>query len=276
MPELPEVEVVRRGLELHLSGRTISAFQTSGKQLRRPVPGSLMQTHLSGRRITAVSRRAKYLLIELDNGAIMVLHLGMTGKLGLFKQGSSRQKHDHISWRLDNGYELRFNDVRRFGSVTMVPADEAGLIEQSIFKTAGPEPFGDEFNGRYLKETARGRILPVKNFIMDSRVVCGIGNIYASESLFGAGIRPSRKIGTISLPKWNLLVDEIRTVLTRAIECGGSTISDFIGASGERGYFQIHFNVYGRNGAPCRRCETAVKRIKLGGRASFFCPKCQR
>ncbi len=275
MPELPEVEVVRRGLALHLSGRTFTAFKSSGKELRTPVPEALLQTHLPGRRVTGVRRRAKYLLIELDSGAMLILHLGMTGKLGLFKQNSASRKHDHLCCQLDNGYELRFNDVRRFGSIRVAAPEEVDALEESVFRTAGPEPFSDDFTGAYLKRRAGSRIQPVKNFIMDSRVVVGIGNIYANESLFASGIRPTRKSGSISLARWNRLVDEIRAVLDHAIECGGSTISDFLGASGARGYFQIHFKVYGRGGLPCPQCDTIIKHIKLGGRASFYCPNCQ-
>ncbi len=275
MPELPEVEVVRRGLELHLPGRTFTAFRSSGKELRTPVPETLMQAHLPGRRVTGVRRRAKYLLIELDSGARLILHLGMTGKLGLFKQGSTPHKHDHLCWQLDNGFELRFNDVRRFGSIRVAAPEEVATLEDSVFRTAGPEPFSDDFNGTYLKDRGKRRVQPVKNYIMDSRVVVGIGNIYANESLFAAGIRPTRKTGRISLARWNRLVHEIRAVLSHAIECGGSTISDFLGASGDRGYFQIHFKVYGRGGAPCPQCETIIRQVKLGGRASFYCPTCQ-
>jgi formamidopyrimidine-DNA glycosylase len=275
VPELPEVEVVRRGLALHLPGRTFTAFKSSGKPLRTPLPETLMQIHLPGRRVTGVTRRAKYLLIGLDSGAMLILHLGMTGKLGLFKQGSAPHKHDHLCWQLDNGFELRFNDVRRFGSIRLAAPEEVDTLENGVFKTAGPEPFSDDFNGAYLKDRAGSRIQPVKNFIMDSRVVVGIGNIYANESLFAAGIRPTRRAGSISLLRWNRLVEEIRAVLSHAIECGGSTISDFLGASGDRGYFQIHFKVYDRSGLPCPQCETIIRQVRLGGRSSFYCHTCQ-
>ena len=276
MPELPEVEVVKRGLLNHLPGRTITDFRSDGKSLRKPVPEKRMRNYLVGAKITDVSRRAKYLLIELDNEAIMILHLGMTGTLGLFEKNSQTLTHDHVCFCLDNYYEMRFNDVRRFGSIIIASPKETKDLENTVFKTTGPEPFDQIFSGKYLKELARDRTQPVKSFIMDSRVVAGIGNIYANESLFGAGIRPAKKIGAISLKKYNILVDEIRRVLQRAIECGGSTISDFLSASGESGYFQVHFNVYGKNGAPCPRCSATIKQVKLGGRASFFCPICQR
>lgn len=276
MPELPEVEVVRQGLLNHLPGRTVTGFHHSGKDLRIPVPARQISRQLSGASVTDVSRRAKYLLIHFDNGSVMVVHLGMTGKIGLFSSGSLPAPHDHACFILDDGFELRFNDVRRFGSIRVLDAEQVGAIEQTIFKTAGPEPFSDEFTGRYLYERARAKTQPVKNFIMDSRIVVGIGNIYANESLYTAGIRPTRKAGAISVKRYRRLVDEIQQVLVRAIEYGGSTISDFIGAGGESGYFQVHFNVYGKKGAPCPNCAAVIRHCKLGGRASFFCPACQR
>lgn len=276
MPELPEVEVVRKGLALQLPGRTISAVRSNGKSLRRPVPLTLMNHHLPGSVISGVKRRAKYLLVELDNGALLILHLGMTGKLGLFPVNSPETKHDHVFWQLDNGLELRFNDVRRFGSIALLLPEEIGSMEETFFKTTGPEPFDSGFNADYLRKKAAGRSQPVKNFIMDSSVVAGVGNIYANESLFSAGIRPSRPIGSISRKKWQQLIDEIRLVLEKAIACGGSTISDFINASGESGYFQVNFAVYGREGQDCPRCSKSIKRVRLGGRASFFCPNCQK
>ncbi len=275
MPELPEVEVVRRGLLRHLQGRTIIHFQQSGKKLRIPIPAAQIKQHLIGASVIDVSRRAKYLLIRFDSGAVMILHLGMSGKLGVFPNSAERGLHDHACWGLDNGCELRFNDVRRFGSIRLFRPGEIENAEDLVFKTAGPEPFSAEFGGRYLYERARNRTQSVKNFIMDSRTVVGVGNIYANESLFRAGIRPSRKAGAISQSRYTRLADEIQNVLLRAIEFGGSTISDFIGASGESGYFQVHFNVYGKTGSPCPNCSTPIRQLKLGGRSSFFCPGCQ-
>lgn len=275
MPELPEVEVVRRGLLNHLPGRTLTNLSTDGKRMRLPVPVKALKS-LTGSRIIDIRRRAKYLLIEMDNGAVMVVHLGMTGILGLFPEGADIDPHDHIRWNLDNGYELRFNDVRRFGSIRVVEPDQAQALEQTIFKANGPEPFSETFDGSYLYKKARKKQQPVKNFIMDGRVVAGVGNIYANESLFSAGISPVRKAGAISEKRYILLVEKIREVFTTAIECGGSTISDFLDASGTKGYFQIHFNVYGRRDLPCPICRTPIRHVKLGGRASFFCPACQR
>ncbi len=276
MPELPEVEVVRRGLLLHLPGCRITGLATDGKTLREPVPEAAMKRLLPGAAITDVTRRAKYLLIHLDSGAVMIIHLGMTGRLGLHLRNAPPAVHDHVCWSLDNGMELRLNDTRRFGLVKMAAPDQAATLEQTVFRTSGPEPLSPSFDGRYLHDTARGRALPVKSFIMDTRVVVGIGNIYANESLFSAGIRPNRKAGAISLGRYETLAENIKTVLERAIACGGSTISDFISASGENGYFQVHFNVYGKKGEPCPRCSRLLSHGVIGGRATFFCRKCQR
>lgn len=275
MPELPEVEVVRRGLLRHLPGRTITSFHQSGKRLRLPIPAAEIDQHLIGASVVDVSRRAKYLLVHFDSGALMILHLGMSGKLGVFRKSAETGLHDHACWRLDNGYELRFNDVRRFGSIRLFSPGEGKRAEDLVFKSAGPEPLSKGFSGRYLYERARNKSQPVKNFIMDSRTVVGVGNIYANESLFSAGIRPSRKAGAISRRRYTRLVDEIQKVLLRAIEFGGSTISDFIGAGGESGYFQVHFNVYGKTGDPCPNCSAPIRHVRLAGRASFFCPGCQ-
>lgn len=276
MPELPEVEVVKQGLAPLLSGRIIVDLSSDGKSLRTPVPVSMMKKLLPGKTIRSVKRRAKYLLLEMEDKTLLIIHLGMTGKLGLFPKGAPQILHDHISWHLDNDMELRFNDIRRFGSIVLFPAEKSALLEDTFFLSTGPEPFDSGFNADYLLNKAAGRKKPIKNFIMDSSVVAGIGNIYANESLFKAKIRPSKPSGSISRKKWNILIDEIRNVLTEAIACGGSTISDFIGASGDRGYFQINFNVYGRNAQNCPRCSNPIKLLKLGGRSSFFCPKCQK
>jgi len=276
MPELPEVEVVRRGLARLLAGRTVLAVATDGKALRGCVPDKTMTQWLPGATINEVRRRAKYLLIDFDNGTVLIIHLGMTGKLGIFPADSPPRTHDHVFWRLDNGQELRFNDPRRFGSISLLRPGQAAVEETSFFAACGPEPLAADFSAHYLKSRATGRNQPVKNFLMDNRNVVGIGNIYANESLFAAGIRPTRPAGSIGLKKWRLLVEQIRVVLERAIACGGSTISDFIGASGESGYFQINFNVYDRAGKPCRHCQRPIDSVRLGGRSSFFCRRCQK
>jgi len=276
MPELPEVEVVRRGLLQHLPGRVIETVASNGKHLRRPVPGAEMAALLPGARITDVTRRAKYLLIHLDSGAILIVHLGMTGQCGLHPADSPRHKHDHVWWRLDNGLELRLNDTRRFGLVILASPNEVGELEQTVFKTCGPEPLSPSFSGRALHEMSAGRTQAVKSFIMDSRTVVGVGNIYANESLFNAGIRPDRKAGAISRKRYDVLAGEIKEVLKQAITAGGSTISDFISASGERGYFQVRFNVYGKKNEPCPCCSALLRHKIIGGRSSWYCVKCQR
>ncbi|PID45307.1 MAG: formamidopyrimidine-DNA glycosylase [Proteobacteria bacterium] len=276
MPELPEVEVIRRGLEPLVVNRTIQTVLSDGKKLRTPVPLKEMKAVLPGRRITAVNRRAKYLLIELDDNSLLVIHLGMTGRLGLFLSSSEPQQHDHVRWRFDNDRELRFNDVRRFGSIHILAAAAVSRLEKDVIKNTGPEPFDQRFTGSYLQQKAQGRSRPVKSFIMDNCIVAGIGNIYANESLFAAALNPIRPVNTIGRQRWERLATEIRRVLAWAVECGGSTISDFLNAGGSPGYFQMHFKVYGRTGLACPVCSGMIRTIKIGGRASFYCDRCQK
>ena len=275
MPELPEVEVIRRGLQAHLPGRRIEAVFHSGKQLRHTVPLETMRRLLVGRRIAGVARRAKFLLLSMGDGAILILHLGMTGRLGLFPAGSATALHDHVRWRLDDGLELRLHDTRRFGSVRVVTAEEAPDIESTFFKATGPEPFGAACTPAYLFGQAQGKRQPVKTFLMDMRIIAGVGNIYANECLYTCGINPSRPAADLRLRDWRRLLPSLRAILQQAIDCGGSTISDYVNAGGKPGYFQVHFQVYGREGEPCPECGTPIDKIRLGGRASYFCPKCQ-
>jgi formamidopyrimidine-DNA glycosylase len=276
MPELPEVEVVCRGIRPFLIGHAVTAIQYSGKRLRHPVPMDAMQQEMLHQPITAVNRRAKFLQISLRNGGMLIIHLGMTGNLGIFPPSAPLAKHDHVVWSLDNGTELRYNDSRRFGCIHILFCDEVVDREETIFKTTGPEPFSDEFSAKYLKKKAKGKSVAVKLFIMTNQIVAGIGNIYANESLFAAGIRPTRKAQTLTVKEWERLVTEIRRVLAHAIDCGGSTISDFLNAGQKRGYFQINFKVYGRQGQTCTVCSTKINKLKVGGRASFYCPNCQK
>ncbi len=275
MPELPEVEVICRGVRPFLKNRTVRAIYHNGKKLRHEVPLQAMNEEFMNKQIVAVERRAKYLLIHFETSALLVIHFGMTGNLGIFSRNSPLAKHDHVRFLLDNETELRFNDTRRFGSIHIILPQGQVNIEQDFFKTTGPEPLTEEFSGKYLQRFARGKSMPVKAFIMTNQTVAGIGNIYANESLFAAGIRPSRKVNNISLKSWNRLVTEIRKVLKYAISCGGSTISDFVNASQEGGYFQLNFKVYGKNGHPCFTCSSTIKKVTIGGRASYYCPKCQ-
>lgn len=276
MPELPEVEVICRGIRPHLVDRTITAIYHSGKQLRLPVPIDFLCLEVIGHRVTAVTRRAKYLQVNLDSGAMLIIHLGMTGNLGFFCPSSEPAKHDHLRFTLDNGTELRYNDSRRFGSIQILKSEETASLEETVFRTTGPEPFHDAFSPKYLHQLAKGKELTVKVFIMTPRVVAGVGNIYASESLFRAGILPTRKVRAISKKDWGRLVTAIREILQHAIDCGGSTISNFINARQEKGHFQVNFQVYGRQGEPCTTCQEKIEKIRLGGRASYFCPRCQK
>ena len=272
MPELPEVEVVCQGLRPLLSDRKVSEITFSNRRLRLPVPMGRLKKLVKGRTIMDVGRRAKYLIIVMDNQARLLIHLGMTGKLGLFPAGSIRARHDHLRFSLDNGMELRFNDTRRFGSVQLfVSAREL----QEFFAPLGPEPFSQGFSAGYMEKMAKKRGRPLKNLIMDSRVVVGIGNIYASEILHEAGINPCRPAADITRRQWQEIVSCCRTVLTKAIAAGGSTIADFVNSSGQQGYFQLQLKVYGRKGQVCGTCGAAIIKQTLAGRATYSCPVCQ-
>jgi formamidopyrimidine-DNA glycosylase len=276
MPELPEVEVICRGIRSFLVGRTVTDIHCNGKRLRHPVPMEIMQRKMVNQVITTVERRAKFLQIGLETGEMLIIHLGMTGNLGIFPPAVTPAKHDHVLWLLDNGTELRYNDIRRFGSIRFLSVSEVVDREETIFQTTGPEPFSDEFSAEYLQKLAKGKNPAVKLFIMTNQTVAGIGNIYANESLFAAGIQPSRTAQSLTKKEWERLVIEIRRVLSHAIECGGSTISDFLNASQEKGYFQMNFKVYGREGKACSLCSANIEKQKIGGRASYFCPNCQK
>jgi len=276
VPELPEVEVICRGIRPHLLGRSIKKISHNGKMLRLPVPVDAMRLHLVGREIVEVKRRAKYLQIIADNGTILIIHLGMTGNLSFFGPDTPPARHDHVHLLLDNDLELRYNDTRRFGFLHILTGHEVENIETTFFSTTGPEPFSTAFSPEYLVNLARGRVMPVKSFLMTNQVVAGVGNIYANESLFQAAISPQRPISTISRTSWQHLITCIRQILSQAIECGGSTISDFVNVSKESGYFQMNFQVYGRKGQPCKRCTAEISKSQIGGRASYYCPKCQK
>lgn len=275
MPELPEVEVTRRGLLPHLPGRKIIAVSWSNKRLRTPIPRKLLRESIAGRQVRTVDRRAKYLLVRMEDGSVLVLHLGMTGKIGLFPGNTPRARHDHLRLLLDNRMEMRFNDSRRFGSILVWPAENAGKLEERFNRGKGIEPFSAEFTGTTLQGLAARRRQPVKSFLMDSRLVAGIGNIYANEILFAAGIFPETPVDTITDAEWQAIALESRDILSRAIKAGGSTISDFVGSSGSPGYFQLQLKVYGRGELACKQCGTQVEKRKTGGRATFFCPRCQ-
>lgn len=276
MPELPEVEVIKRGLHPHLVDQTIIEVIYNKKPLRIPVDISKIRKEIIHNPIIDIRRRAKYILLEMGNRAILVIHLGMTGNLGIFPGKSPLTKHDHIQWTLNNGNQLRYNDIRRFGSIQTLSASETINCEETIFKTSGPEPFDERFTAHYLHKIAKGKNVAVKQFIMNSQIVVGIGNIYANESLFRAGIRPDRPVKSIKIKQWTTLIETIKKVLNHAIDCGGSTISDFLNASQERSYFQMNFTVYGKEGVPCPKCTSPLQKSKIGGRASFYCKNCQQ
>ena len=269
MPELPEVETVRRAMEVHLVGRRIESVWCSGKRLREPLPRRRLG-RLVGRRFAAAERRAKYLLLPLDREATLVIHLGMTGNL-LFR--GDRQPHDHVAFELDRGPPLVFADPRRFGMLLALGPRQ--LERCRYLDELGLEPLEGELDGDFLYGHCRGRTRPVKSLLLDSRVVAGVGNIYASEALFRAGIRPSTRCHRLSRRRCALLAEKIVEVLSEAVAQGGTTISDYLG-SGAGGRFQQRLAVYGRAGDNCLVCERPVRSVTLSGRSSFYCPSCQK
>jgi len=270
MPELPEVEVVRMGLAPLVCKERIVRVQCHRETLRYPLPPL---AGLTGRRIQSLERRAKYLLFRLDDGQLLVWHLGMTGQFHLLPAAVPPTKHEHVRIDLENGGTLRYRDARRFGYVGLL--HEGELATHPWFASLGPEPLSNEFSAAHLLQVCRGRKAPIKTVLMDNRVVVGVGNIYACEALFRAGIHPAMPAGMLNLRQVDSLVDTIRIVLAEAIEAGGSTISDFVQVDGKPGYFAHSFRVYGRNGAPCLGCGTAIERLTQSGRSTFFCPHCQ-
>ena len=268
MPELPEVETTLRGLRPWLLGSTITEVQVRQPALRWPVVKNLPDL-LIGQVIVCMGRRAKYLLIKLQQGSLLI-HLGMSGSLRLLLADEIWRKHDHIEMVLHTGKRLRYHDPRRFGSWSWAIGDHNQLAK------LGPEPLSKQLNGDYLYKKARGRMVPVKNFIMSSEIVVGVGNIYAAESLFSAGIRPDRSAGRISLKRFCILSEHIKNVLGSAIDQGGTTLRDFVDSSGEPGYFKQQLQVYGRHGKACRVCNAALKLQRLGQRSTVFCSRCQK
>ena len=269
MPELPEVETTRRGVAALLIGKTVSRVDVRNPNLRWPVslPRSLVGEHLE-----AVRRRAKYLLFEFQTGTL-ILHLGMSGSLRVLPVDAPLRKHDHIGIEFDRTQALRLHDPRRFGSVHW---HEGDITEHWLLSSLGPEPLDPAFDGQLLKQRARGRRVAVKNFIMDSRVVVGVGNIYANEALFLAGIRPTVAAGRVTRKAYDRLAASVRRVLASAIEQGGTTLRDFVKEDGNPGYFRQSLNVYGREGQACRVCGATLTSIRLGQRATVFCKHCQK
>ena len=271
MPELPEVETTRLGLAPLLRSQTITAVRVRQPRLRWPIPPNLSES-LCGQTVHDVARRAKYLLLKLDSGALIV-HLGMSGSLRVVPRSAPLKRHDHVDWFLSDGNCLRLHDPRRFGAVLWTSDDAAA---HPLLASLGPEPLEDSFDGSWLYHCARGRRTPVKSLIMNPRIVVGVGNIYANEALFCAGIRPTRKSGAISLRRYHRLAAAIKRILAAAIELGGTTLRDFVNSSGNPGYFRQRLYVYGRRGEPCPRCEAALTQLRVGQRSTVFCPHCQR
>ncbi|ABR83299.1 MULTISPECIES: bifunctional DNA-formamidopyrimidine glycosylase/DNA-(apurinic or apyrimidinic site) lyase [Pseudomonas aeruginosa group] len=270
MPELPEVETTRRGIAPYLEGQRVERVIVRERRLRWPIPEDL-DVRLSGQRIVSVERRAKYLLLGAEAGTL-ISHLGMSGSLRLVESGTPASRHEHVDIELASGMSLRYTDPRRFGAMLWSLAP----LEHELLRNLGPEPLTDAFAGQRLFELSRGRSMAVKPFIMDNAVVVGVGNIYASEALFAAGIDPRKPAGSISKARYLRLAEEIKRILAIAIERGGTTLRDFVGGDGQPGYFQQELFVYGRGGEFCKVCGSTLREIRLGQRASVYCPRCQR
>lgn len=271
MPELPEVETTLRGLSPHLTGQRIQQVTIRNPHLRWPIPDNL-QGILRNQTIRRLQRRAKYLLLECDSGTL-ILHLGMSGSLRVLPSHTPPEKHDHFDLQLANGTLMRLRDPRRFGAVLWHEGDTA---QHPLLASLGPEPLENVFDAQYLYRVTRKRNAAIKQVIMDSHVVVGVGNIYASESLFHAGIRPQLAAAKLTLPRCARLVQTIRDTLSASIAQGGSTLRDFVDSNGNPGYFQQNYAVYGRTGEPCRTCGTAIRQIVQGQRSTFYCPGCQK
>lgn len=272
MPELPEVETTRRGLEPHVAHRRIREIVVREPRLRWPVPADLGNA-LRGHAFERIDRRGKYLLLRTGDGPTLMIHLGMSGHMRVVPPGTPARPHDHVDIMLEGGPTLRYNDPRRFGSLHVLPP---GDPVHPLLARLGPEPLSEALTGHYLHRRSRGRRAPVKTFLMDAAVVVGVGNIYASEALFRAGIRPTRPAGRIAEARYERLADTVKAVLAEAIEAGGTTLRDFAATDGQPGYFSQRLDVYGRAGAACVRCATPLLNRRIGQRATVFCPTCQR
>jgi formamidopyrimidine-DNA glycosylase len=271
MPELPEVETTRVGVSAHVVGQEVAAVVVRTPRLRLPVPPELA-VELPGQVVEAVERRAKYLLLRTAAGTV-ILHLGMSGSLRLLIAPRPPGPHDHLDIAFREGSLLRLNDPRRFG-LALWTRDNP--LDHPCLRDLGPEPLGEDFDGAYLYHRSRGRRVSVKAFLMDQHIVVGVGNIYAAESLFRAGIHPARRAGVVSRARYVRLAVAVREILTAAIAQGGTTLRDFHDATGRPGYFQLALHVYGRSGAPCPRCGRPICGERQGQRSTFYCPHCQR
>lgn len=270
MPELPEVETTRRGIEPHVRGHRVHHLTLRRPDLRWPIPPELAAA-IEGQRVEGVRRRAKYLLFDFAPGSALV-HLGMSGSLRLLPSDTPPRTHDHVDFELDNATVVRFNDPRRFGALLWQPRGTTHPLLEHL----GPEPLSDLFDGAWLYARSRGRKASVKTFLMDQAIVVGVGNIYAAEALFAAGIAPARAAGSVGQARYERLAFEVKRILTAAIERGGTTLRDFISPDGRAGYFAQELSVYGREGERCPRCAAPLKHARIGQRASVWCPNCQR
>ncbi len=271
MPELPEVETTCRGISPHITGKTINNVIIRQNQLRWPIPDHFA-TAITGLTIHKVSRRAKYILLQTQQSDTIILHLGMSGSLRITSKDTLPGKHDHVDLVFSDQTVLRYNDTRRFGAIllTTEPLETHKLISQ-----LGPEPLSEQFTGDYLYQRSTDKKSTIKSFIMDGHNVVGVGNIYASESLFMAGIHPARQAGRISSKRYQRLAESIKIVLQRSIDQGGTTLRDFVNEQGKPGYFQQSLSVYGRLNEPCIHCKAPIKQLKIAQRASYFCTRCQ-
>jgi formamidopyrimidine-DNA glycosylase len=271
MPELPEVETTRRGIAAHLLGDRVTGVDVRERRLRWPVSPALGR-ELRGQRIDDIRRRAKYLMLDTKAGSV-ILHLGMSGNLRIVDGDTPVRAHDHLDIRFASGRVLRFNDPRRFGAALWTRGDP---LRHALLADLGPEPLETMFDGAYLHATSRGRRAAVKSFLMDGRVVVGVGNIYANEALHLAGIHPARAAGKVSRERYDTLAARVKEVLEHAIRRGGTTLRDFLGTDGAPGYFRLDLRAYEREGAACRACGSTIRRTVIGQRASYYCPRCQR
>ena len=270
MPELPEVETSCRGIRPHIVNSTVSDVIIRQSKLRWEISANLM-THLQNKKLNSIDRRAKYLLLNFESGTLL-MHLGMSGSLRICALNSAVEKHDHFDLVFEKCL-LRYTDPRRFGAILWLGKN---LLESKLLNNLGPEPLNGGFTAGKLYKQSRKRKLPIKQFIMDQKIVVGVGNIYATEALFIAGISPIRSAGNISLKRYQTLVDAIKRILTEAIKQGGTTLKDFVGGDGKPGYFQQTLHIYGKTGCDCPKCGEKLKSIKLAARNSVYCSKCQR
>jgi len=271
MPELPEVETTRRGISPHIIGKKITGITLRNASLRWPIPNDLNEK-IQNKTAKSVERRGKSLLLAVANGHV-IIHLGMSGSLRIMQNADAPQKHDHLDIHFGKNLALRYNDPRRFGAVLWT--DEP-LVEHRLLHHLGPEPLTENFNADYLFTRSRKHTQPIKSWIMDSKIVVGVGNIYANESLFNANIHPLKSPQEISLKQYQTLVSEIKRVLSHAIERGGTTLRDFVGGDGKPGYFAQELNVYGRGGLPCLKCNKVLTEKRVAQRSTVYCVECQR